>query len=519
MSSRKLFLTVCIFAVFLGCKKEHAPTDLAQENLIPKPVSVQATAGVFELTKETSIHVEGESPALVRIGEYLAEKWRPSTGYKLNVSGTTGEPSSGNIYLTTNGADATLGEEGYELTITDDLVKISAPKPAGLFRGIQTVRQLLPSKIDSTVVKKGPWEIATGTIRDYPTYGFRSAMLDVARHFFSVEDVKKYIDQIAAYKLNTLHLHLTDDQGWRIEIKSWPNLTAHGGNTQVGGAKGGFYTQEQYKDLINYAAARYITIIPEIDWPGHTNAALSSYPELNCNGKAPGLYSGTKVGFSTLCVGKEITYKFVDDVVKELAAMTPGPYIHIGGDESHATKKEDFIKFVNKSQEIVVAHGKSPIGWEEVSQGTLQKQTVVQYWSNAEHAKAAVAQGAKMIMSPAKKTYLDMSYDSTSTLGLHWAAYIEVDSAYFWDPATIAKGITQDDILGVESPLWSETIVTMDDIEYLAFPRLLGHAEIGWTPAAARNWDEYKVRLGKHASRLKAKEINFYRSKLVPWVE
>ncbi len=517
MNFRNLLFIFCITIAVAGCKKPHAPTDLTKEILIPIPVSVQATADVFELGKESAIYVEGEG--LLPIGEYLASKLRPSTGFELKVSTTTGVPESGNIYITTTGTDTTLGDEGYELTITEDLITLAAAKPDGAFRGIQTVRQLLPDAIELSSIQKGPWEISTGKIRDYPTYVFRGAMLDVARHFFTVEEVKHYIDLIAGYKLNALHLHLSDDQGWRIEIKSWPKLTTHGGSTQVGGGKGGYYTQEQYKDLVKYAQERFMTIIPEVDFPGHTNAALASYPELNCNGKAPALYTGTEVGFSTVCVNKEITFKFVDDVMRELAEITPGPYIHVGGDESHATKKEDFIKFVNKSQQIVLAHGKKPIGWEEVSQGTLQPGTIVQYWSNAKHAQAAAKNGSKMIMSPAKKTYLDMSYDSTSKLGLHWAAYIEVDSAYLWDPATIAAGITQDDILGVESPLWSETLVTMDDIEYMAFPRILGHAEIGWSPAAARNWDEYKVRLGKHGKRLTAKEINFYKSKLVPWVE
>jgi len=517
MNFKNLILIIWIATAVAGCGKPHAPTDLTKENLIPIPVSVQATAKVFEVTKETAIYVEGEE--LLAIGEYLADKLRPSTGFELKVSATSGAPKSGNIYITTKDTDATLGEEGYELIITEDLLTLAAAKPAGTFRGIQTVRQLLPDSIELNSIQKGPWEISTGQIRDYPTYGFRGAMLDVARHFFSVEEVKHYIDLIAGYKLNALHLHLSDDQGWRIEIKSWPKLATHGGSTQVGGGKGGYYTQEQYKDIVKYAAERYITIIPEVDFPGHTNAALASYPELNCNGKAPVLYTGTEVGFSTVCVNKEITFKFVDDVMRELSEITPGPYIHVGGDESHATKKEDFIKFVNKSQQIVLAHGKKPIGWEEVSQGTLQPGTIVQYWSNAKHAQTAAKNGSKMIMSPAKKVYLDMSYDSTSKLGLHWAAYIEVDSAYMWDPATIADGITQDDILGVESPLWSETLVTMDDIEYMAFPRILGHAEIGWSPAAARNWDEYKVRLGKHGKRLTAKEINFYKSKLVPWIE
>jgi hexosaminidase len=519
MSPRNFCLVICIAIVWTGCKEPHAPTDLTKENLIPIPVSVQATAKVFELTKKTSIYIDGESEELKRIGEYLAGKLRPATGFDLKVSSSNDEPRNGNIYITTSRADSTLGDEGYELIITEDLLTITAPKPAGVFRGIQTIRQLLPDSIEVAAAGKGPWEISTGTIRDYPAYTFRSSMLDVARHFFTVEDVKAYIDLIAAYKLNALHLHLTNDQGWRIEIKSWPRLATHGGSTQVGGGKGGYYTQDQYKDIVEYAAERYITIIPEVDFPGHTNAALASYAELNCNGKATPLYTGTEVGFSTLCVDKEITYKFVDDVIRELAEITPGPYIHVGGDESHATKKDDFIKFVNRSQEIVVAHGKKPIGWEEIAQGTIQPGTVVQYWSNAEHAKVAEEQGARMIMSPAKKTYLDMSYDSTTKLGLHWAAYIEVDSAYLWDPATIAEGITQDDILGVESPLWTETIVTMDDIEYMVFPRLVGHAEIGWSPASARSWDEYKVRLGKHGPRLTAMGINFYRSKLVPWVE
>ena len=263
MSLKNLCLTFFLAIVFIGCKEPHAPTDLAKENLIPVPVSVQATAKVFELTGETGIYVEGED--LQKIGEYLAAKLKPATGFELKVSKATGAPASGNIYITNAGADATLGEEGYELTITEDLITVASSKPAGAFRGIQTVRQLLPPTIELATAQQGPWEISTGTIRDYPTYPYRAAMLDVARHFFSVEDVKHYIDLIAGYKMNALHLHLSDDQGWRIEIKSWPNLTTHGGSTQVGGGKGGFYTQEQYKDIVQYAAERFVTIIPEIN--------------------------------------------------------------------------------------------------------------------------------------------------------------------------------------------------------------------------------------------------------------
>ena len=302
-----------------------------------------------------------------------------------------------------------------------------------------------------------------------------------------------------------------------FEIKSWPNLTAHGGKTEVGGGEGGYYTQEQYADLVKFAQARYITIIPEIDMPGHTNAALASYAELNENGKATELYTGTEVGFSTLATKKEVTYKFIDDVIRELAALTPGEYLHIGGDESHATKLEDYIPFMNRVQDMVIAHGKKVLAWDEVALATLKPNTVVQYWAKAENAIKGVAQGAKVLMSPAKNAYIDMQYDSTSTYGLHWAAYIEVDKGYNWDPANLVPEIKKENIIGIEAPLWSETVGARQEAEYLLFPRLLGYAEIGWTPANLRSWDNYKTRLANHGERMKAMNISFYPSKLVDW--
>ena len=493
------------------------PTDLSKENMIPKPVSIVPTGSSFDLTDQTDIYVQGESTELKQVGQYLADKLNPSTGLGLDVKTTIEAPVQGNIYLSLSGTDAELGDEGYELTITDKSINLVANKPAGLFNGIQTIRQILPAKVEMTEVQKGPWKLATGVIRDFPTYGYRGAMLDVARHFFGVDDVKNFINQLAYYKMNVLHLHLADDQGWRIEIKSWPNLTAHGSKTQVGGGESGFFTQEQYSDIVKYAQDRYITIIPEIDMPGHTNAALASYPELNINGKATELYTGIEVGFSTLATKKEITYKFIDDVIRELAALTPGPYIHIGGDESHSTKIEDYIPFVNRVQEIVIAHGKKVIGWDEIALTTLQPNTIAQYWAKAENATKAVAQGAKVLMSPAKNAYLDMQYDSTSTYGLHWAAYIEVDKGYNWDPAMLVPEIKKENIVGIEAPLWSETVSNRQEAEYLIFPRLPGYAEIGWTPSELRNWDEYKVRLANHGERMKAMNISFYPSKLVQW--
>ncbi len=493
------------------------PTDLSKENIIPLPVSVTPDGGAFDLTDQTDIYIQGESAELKQVGQFLADKLNPSTGLGIEVKTTSSEPASGNIYLALSGNDQELGDEGYQLKITDKLVSLTANKPVGLFYGIQTIRQILPAQVEASSQQKASWKLPTGTIRDYPGYGYRGSMLDVARHFFSVEEVKKLIDQLAYYKFNTLHLHLSDDQGWRIEIKSWPNLTAHGGKTEVGGGEGGFYTQEQYADLVKYAQDRFITVIPEIDMPGHTNAASASYPELNGNGKAAELYTGIEVGFSTLATKKETTYKFIDDVIRELAAITPGEYLHVGGDESHATKLEDYIPFMNRVQEMVIAHGKKVLAWDEIALATLKPNTVVQYWAKAENAVKGVAQGAKVLMSPATNAYLDMQYDSTSTYGLHWAAYIEVDKGYNWDPATLVPEIKKENIVGIEAPLWSETVSNLHEAEYLIFPRLLGYAEIGWTPAGLRNWDNYKIRLASHGERLKAHDINFYPSKLVPW--
>lgn len=498
--------------------KNPAPSATAGSPapVIPKPSSMQAGTGTFSLTDSAKIQTIGTDPEVTRIASYLSGLLKPATGYALPVSVHSGE-NAGKIILSLDAADSTLGEEGYSLTVEKTHVKLSAYKTAGLFRGTQTLRQLLPAAVESPTVQKGPWEIAACTIRDSPEYGYRGSMLDVARHFFSVEDVKRYIDLIALYKMNVLHLHLSDDQGWRIEIKSWPKLTEIGGSTQVGGGKGGFYTQEQYKDIVKYAADRYITIIPEIDMPGHTNAALVSYPGLNCRDTTLSLYSGTEVGFSTLCTSKDSTYRFVEDVVRELAAITPGPYLHIGGDESHVTPKKDYILFMNKVQPLVSKYGKKVIGWDEIAHAKLEPNTIVQFWSNVENSSMAVAKGAKVIMSPAKKTYLDMQYDSTTRLGLHWAAYIEVDSAYAWDPAAYVPGITKDKIVGVEAPLWTETITKMDDIEYMVFPRLPGLAEVGWSAPAGRSWNEYKQRLAMHGSRFKAMGIDYYPSKLVEW--
>jgi hexosaminidase len=485
-------------------------------NIIPKPVMATESGDLFTLTNATDVCVEPGPAEMSGLAEYLAEKLRPATGYPLRVLDGSGLRTKGNIVLTTLEAASDLGNEGYEISITPDSVNLSAQQPAGIFRGIQTIRQLLAPSIESSTPQSGPWTITAGKIRDYPRFEWRGVMLDVARHFFGLAEIKRYLDLAAYYKMNRFHLHLTDDQGWRLMINSWPKLALHGGSSAVNGDPGGYFTQAEYADLVSYARSRYIEIIPEIDLPGHTNAALASYPELNPGGAAPSLYKGIEVGFSSLRTDQEITYKFVDDIIKEVAAMSPEPYIHIGGDEAASTAPTDYKKFIERVQSIVKSYDKQMIGWEEIAKVELDSSSIVQSWkSNIVHK--AVEQGARVIFSPGSKTYLDMKYDAATPLGLKWAGYIDVKDAYNWDPADQEARVSENDILGVEAPLWSETLRTMKDIEYMAFPRLPALAEIGWSARAGRNWDEFSIRLGSQGPRWNAMGLNFYRSTQVPW--
>ena len=410
-----------------------------------------------------------------------------------------------------------LGGEGYYLRIAPDGILLEAVQPAGLFHAVQTLRQLLPPLGKG----HGGVTLPVGEIIDYPRFAWRGAMLDVARHFFAVEDVKRYIDLLAQYKMNVLHLHLSDDQGWRIEIKSWPRLAEVGGSTAVNGEGSGYYTQAQYADLVAYAAERYITIVPEIDLPSHTNAALASYAELNCDGVAQPLYTGTNVGFSSLCVDKEITYTFLDDVLRELAELTPGPYIHIGGDEAMSTPPDAYRRFMERVQPMVEKYGKKVVGWEELGQASLLPGTLVQQWNTEPartvHTLQAVEQGAKVIVSPASRTYLDMKYHADTPLGLQWAGLVEVRDAYDWEPTSYLAGVGEAQVIGVEAPLWSETLRTLAEIEYMVLPRMPGIAEIGWSPAAGRSWDEYRTRLAAQALHWDAMGVPYYRSAQVDW--
>ena len=393
-----------------------------------------------------------------------------------------------------------LPAEGYRLEIDASGIRIEAADEAGLFYGRQTLAQL-----------SSDGRVPFASIEDYPRFAYRGAMLDVARHFFGVEDVKRYIDDIALLKINHLHLHLTDDQGWRIEIESWPELARVGGRTQVNGGGVGatgplYYTQDQYREIVEYGASRHITIVPEIDMPGHTNAAISAYPELGAAAVEP--YEGIEVGFSSFLIGSETVYGFIDDVVREVAALTPGPYLHLGGDESLATTDEDFLAFIARATHIAAQHGKTLVGWHEMGRSRdLPAGTIGQYWSYttpqegaAEHTLSFVEQGGRVILSPANVAYLDIKYPPTESgnaaeqLGLEWAdGPTSVPSSYLWEPADIIPGLDDDAILGIEAPLWTETNTTFDHLELMAFPRLAAIAEIAWSPRAPRDWDEFEI--------------------------
>jgi len=477
--------------------------------IVPKPVSLTPGTGAFVVRAASVVSVAPSTPETARIARSLAA-----------LLGTRLGPAPAPVSLELGGS-ARLGDEGYELTVTSTSIGLVAARPAGLFHGVQTLRQLLPARIESPTVQRGPWTVPGVRIADRPRFRYRGAMLDVSRHFFTVAEVERYIDQLALYKINTLHLHLSDDQGWRIAIAKWPRLATHGGSTEVGGGKGGFYTQAQYEDLVRYAAARYVTVVPEIDMPGHVHAALSSYPKLACDGKPSPLYTGIDVGFSSLCIDKPVTYDFVSDVVGELARLTPGPWIHIGGDEAMATKASDYVRFIGRVQAIVASYGKRLVGWEEIGRARLRRGSIVQHW-NTDPAKTAlsaraVKQGAKVIMSPAAHVYLDMKYDASTSLGLQWAGYTSVQDAYAWDPARQVPGVGASDVLGVEAPLWSETVQSIRDAEFLAFPRLIGIAEIGWSPSRGRSWADYRQRLGAQAPLLDSLGVNYYRAPEIPW--
>lgn len=511
---RVLFLAIIlIMNIFSGMSVSALQENAPSNNIIPKPLSYEKRDGNFKLNKDTMIYFQGrdedESRDLLNICTYMKMKVMLPTGFDLNIM-RGNNPSENSIFLTTISGDENLGIEGYNLEVTEDKITATAYTPEGVFRAVQTLIQMLPSEIEEKkLVEDVEWIIPGAIINDMPQNSYRGFMIDVARHFFDIDTIKKQIDYASQYKINRLHLHLSDDQGWRLEIKKYPDLTRIGGSTEVGGGKGGYYTQEQFKELVSYAKERYIEIIPEFDMPGHSNAALASYGFLNPDGKKKPLYTGIEVGFSSFMTRDEKTYEFIDNVFKEVAEISLSKYIHIGGDEALSTKKEDYDYFVGRVAKIAEKYGKTPIGWDPIDTSPeINSRVILENWKDSN--EAAREKGMKMIIAIASKTYLDMKYNKETPYGLDWAGYIPIETAYNWDLTDYAP---EDLILGIESPLWTETISTVDEMEYMIYPRLLGYAEIGWTPKNLRNFDEYKERLKAQGERLKIEGINFYDDK------
>lgn len=493
--------------------------------VIPAPSGLQRHDSPYELTAEARVHVESPPDAAEearRIATYLAALLRPATGFALPLSEGP-EPGPG-IRLVLDPRRGELGAEGYRLDSDAASVTLTAAAPAGLFHAVQTLRQLLPARVEHASAQSGPWRVPGVRITDLPRYGYRGAMLDVARHFLTVEQVERYLDHLALYKFNVLHLHLSDDQGWRLAIDSWPRLATHGGAHEVGGGPGGHYTKDDYRRLLAYAAERYVELVPEIDMPGHTHAALSSYAELNPGGVAPPPYDGIEVGFSTLDTGSELTYTFVREVLGELAALSPGRYLHIGGDEAFATAHEDYAAFMDRVQPYVSGLGRTVLAWHQLAGASPVPGAVAQYWGHEgtgpqerERVVAAARAGTRLVLSPADRIYLDMKYAKDTPLGLDWAGLVPVRRAYDWDPAGYLEGAPRDAVLGVEAPLWTETLASTEDLEFMAFPRLPGAAELGWSPQEVRDWETYRVRLAAQAARWDALGITYHRAPDVPW--
>ncbi|MFK3985137.1 family 20 glycosylhydrolase [Micromonospora sp. NPDC050397] len=530
-----------------------APSGPAQ--VIPVPAQRAAVPGQsFVVGPRTRIVLVSGGASAARIADGLAAVLRPSTGYPLPV--VEGAAGAGDILLGLTGA-ADLGDEGYRIDVSDANVRLEAAEPAGLFYAVQTLRQLLPPWIESPTVRPGPWTVDGVRITDVPRYGYRGTMLDIARHFQTPATVKRLIDHASAYKLNVLHLHVSDDQGFRIAINGRPELTTIGAQFSINNDPGGYWTQAEYVDVVEYAAQRFMTVIPEVDSPGHTNAIVMSYagpqanpvlPDVNCTTRTPPVWNLTgAVGYSALCPESPNTWAIIGDITEQLSALSPGPYYHLGGDEvpTSTLAHDRFVDFVDRAAQIVKAQNKIVMGWSEIATANFDRPdapaAVAQFWSNGnptgaagDTARFAVQKGMKVVMSPANHTYLDMQQFVGSPLGLSWAGRLDVSHFYNWsagssDPATYIPArttggvtlpaVTDTHILGVEAPMWSETLANLPDIEFQLFPRMPATAEIGWSPREhpERNLASFVGRLAAHGPRWQARGHNFYPSPQVPW--
>jgi hexosaminidase len=551
---KQLVAATLFFGVFFSACGQVPKTSIS---LIPVPVTMQMGTGSFIIKNSTGIHISGASDDSKRVAGFLAQKLNTATGFSIPVTAAgNAENNTGNINLGIIN-DPTLGNEGYKLNVTSSSIVLMANAPAGLFYGVQSLNQLLPKEIESrAAVKNIAWTVPAVSITDYPRFGWRGLMLDVSRHFFTKEEVKRFIDDMVQYKYNLLHLHLTDDQGWRIEIKTLPNLTKIGAWRAKREGKwmnttrpdphepktyGGFYTHDDIKELVQYAKDRFVNILPEIDIPGHSMAALASYPELSCT---PGPYQ-VNVGEkfmewpgpralidNNLCAANEKVYEFLDKVFTEVAQLFPFEYIHMGGDEAaknlweknaaiKALMKKEGLKnmhevqsyFVKRVEKIIQSKGKKLIGWDEILEGGLAPSATVMSWRGMKGGIAAAKMGHQVVMSPADFVYLDYMQGDPITEPLVYAS-LRLTQTYKFDP--VPAGVDAKFILGGQGNIWTEQIQNLRALQYMLWPRGLAVAESVWSPKEKKDWGSFVERVEKQMERMDIQQTKYARTMYEP---
>jgi hexosaminidase len=544
-----IILMLSSFATVMSFAQQIA-NDLA---IIPEPVSVSRKTGYFILKSNVSITTDRQKD-LKAVITYLQEKLARATGYKAPVASAAATAGSIKLVLNKNN-DAEIGNEGYRLVVTPGMAMITANQPAGIFYGVQTLLQLLPKEIESrSKVSNVKWQAPCVQITDYPRFAWRGLMFDVSRHFFTKEEVEQYIDQMVKYKFNLLHMHLTDDEGWRIEIKSLPNLTSKGAwNVKKEGYfgtftaptpdepknYGGFYTQQDIKDLVQYAKDRYVNILPEIDVPGHSLSAVVSYPELSCTAGADKYQVRSGEPFmdwshgappiamvdNTLCPANEKVYEFLDKVLTEVTQLFPFEYIHMGGDEcpKNFWEKSDAIKalmikeglktmeevqsyFEKRLEKIVESKGKKFLGWDEILEGGLAPNAVVMSWRGIKGGIEAAKMGHEVVMSPTTFAYIDyMQGDPIVEPRVY--ATLRLNKAYEFEP--VPEGVDAKFIKGGQANLWTEQVYNMRHAEYMTWPRAFATSESLWSPKEKKNWNNFFSRVESHFERFDEGDIKY----------
>ncbi len=510
--------------------------------IIPLPQTVIAREGAFRLSPQTQIIAEAATRDSAR---YLAAHLKPATGFAFKVKSHPTNPSAqGAIFLRLTTANPHLRAEGYALTVTADAITIEGADDAGVFYGVQTLLQLLPPQIYATNLVTGvDWQVPGVQIEDQPRFAWRGLMLDVSRHFYTKTEVEQLLDLMAQQKLNTFHWHLVDDQGWRIEIKKYPRLTEVGAwrsgvgfkldpqsTTSYGkdGRYGGFYTQKDIREVVAYAQSLHITIVPEIEMPGHSIASLSAYPENSCSGGPYSIDATGGVFHGVYCAGKEETFAFLTDVLDEVMDLFPGQYIHIGGDEvpkdnwrkcelCQARMKSEGLKdehelqsyFIRRIEKIVDAHGHHLIGWSEIREGGLAPSAAVMDWIGG--AVEAATNGHNVVMSPTKYSYFDHYQSTNHTAEPHAiGGYLPLSQVYAFEPLPARLPAKfQSHILGGQANLWTEYVANFKHVQYMVFPRICALSEALWSPRDARDWTGFQQRLPAEFSRLDEQGINY----------